>query len=123
MYCRTGQQCTVVNYDSGDGEAWMMIDLGSAQTVRTILFFADEEGIYNNEGHASLTRSYGTSADRTDTSTNTVIAQSGGTNYPGMIADLDGAPQVRYIHIRGTSVFRMLEVMCYELSRVTKEEY
>ena len=81
----------------------MTIDLGSALTVRTILFFAAEDDSFNDDGYAAMTRSYGTSADRTDTSTNTVIAQSGGTNYPGMIADLDGAPSVRYIHIRGTT--------------------
>ena len=67
-----------------------------------------------------MLRTYGSSSTVTDTTNNSVIVQSGGTNYPSMIADLnDGGPaDVRYIHWSGDGSFNVVEILCYAKKRV-----
>ena len=71
-------------------------------------------------GYANSVRSYGTSSDPYDTTTNTVITQSGGTNKPAMVADIDepGPALLQYIHWTGTSDFKVAEILCWEKKRI-----
>ena len=108
-------QCVIVyNFN---GYTWITIDLGAVKHISTILFMGDkyEE---SNGGHV---RSYGTSSDPYDTTTNTVITQSGGTNKPAMVADIDepGPASLRYIHWTKTgSSFKVSEILCWEKKRI-----
>ena len=72
-----------------------------------------------------MTRTVGTAFSRTDTATNRLITQSGGTNYPFMIADInEGGPlNVRYIHWRGTADFNVSEVLCYTKKRFYPDQF
>lgn len=64
---------------------WVTLDLGSSRDISTIVFLADSPDGSSGGG----VRTYGTSSDPEDTCTNSVIAQDEGTNYAGMIADLN----------------------------------
>ena len=72
-----------------------------------------------------MIRSYGTSADPFDTSTNTIIQQSGGTNYPSMVADINshGPATVRYIHWTSTVSFHVEEILCYKAKRLYSDQF
>ena len=72
-----------------------------------------------------MTRTYGLSSDPVNTSTNSVVTQADGTNFPSMVADVNagGPASVRYIHIRGSQSFTFNEVFCYERRRLTKDEF
>ena len=71
-----------------------------------------------------MLRTYGDSSSYSDTTNNSVIVQSGGTNYPSMIADLnDGGPvSLRYIHWSGDGPFNVAEILCYEKKRVFPDQ-
>ena len=60
--CSTGQ-CAEVKVSGG--EAWLTLDLGSPTALSTIVFLSDASD--NIDGFASMTRTYGLSADRQDT--------------------------------------------------------
>ena len=98
------------------------MDLGSNINLSTIVFLGD--WAENSNNFASMTRTYGTNPSRTDTATNKVITQSGGTNYPFMVADVNegGPASIRYIHWRGTVTFKVSEVLCYEKKRLYPDQ-
>ena len=53
------------------------------------------------------------------------MIQSGGTNYPTMVADLDdgsGPILVKYIHLRADADFGLNEIFCYEYGRLTNDD-
>ena len=79
----------------------------------------------DEDGNGSiLSRTYGTSPDPHDTTTNKVITQAGGTNYPSMVADIEdnGPATVRYIHLTAGEDVRIYEIMCWENKRIYPSE-
>ena len=86
------------------------------------MFIGDRDE--NEAGNWNFTRTYGTSSNYRDTGTNKVVTQSGGANYPSMIADInDGGPaSVQYIHWKSDQDFKVVDIQCYERKRLTKED-
>ena len=55
-------------------------------------------------------------------SDNSEIFQSGGTNYPTMIADVNSCGEVKYIHWISEVDFTVSEILCYGVARLTQSE-
>ena len=91
--------------------------------LSTIMFMVDSSENTNN--NKQMERWYGTSAIYNG-GTNTQIVQSSGTNYPSMIADINdgtGPKKVKYIHLRADSAFNLNEIFCYELARLSNDDF
>ena len=91
--------------------------------ISTIAFISDSS--QNVDNFSAMIRTYGTSADRHDRETNKVITQSGGTNFPSMIADIneDGPAQIRYIHWQSDKEFTISEILCFEKRRLNQSQF
>ena len=108
-------KCAKVKFDAAEGAAWARLELsGTGANLSTILFMIDKW--YNTDGYLNFERWYGSNIVYNGVG-NTEIIQSGGTNYPSMVADLNdgGGPiLVKYIHLRADNDFGLNEIYCYE---------
>lgn len=118
--------CTHVTKD-GSNTAWISLELDYTKGdfgISTIVFLADRN--QNIDGFGNMRRFYGPNSDPFSLE-NTEIIQSGGTNYPSIIADLNNCGPVmgndiRYIHWVSDEDFDIAEILCYNYRRLVQDE-
>ena len=119
--CTTSSNCASIAVDGGGVASVTLMFPGAGVSLHTIVFMINNND--NSDGNLNMERWYGSDPVWNGPG-NTQITQSGGTNFPSMIADIDdGAPvpgpaSMKYIHLRATGSFGLNEIWCYERKRL-----